>query len=241
MGTLKVLVVEDDPVAVDAHAEYVTRVPGFGLAGQAATGTDALRLLAHREIDLVLLDMRLPDLHGLDVVRRMRASGNQTDVIAVTAARDLTVVRGAVSQGIVLYLLKPFLFATFRDKLERYQAFRTSLAAGGAVAGQHQVDQMLARLRGADVPMLPKGMSLDSLNTVVDLLRASGQGISAGEAATALGMSRVTARRYLEHLVNAELVERRARYGGTGRPVLEFQWIRPSAVESTPTLTPADQ
>ena len=73
--------------------------------------------------------MNLPDRHGLDVIRAMRAGGHQADVIAVTSARDLDVVRAAVSLGVVQYLLKPFVFATLRDRLVAYRAYRAQLGA----------------------------------------------------------------------------------------------------------------
>ena len=96
---IRVLVVEDDPIAAQAHAAYVTRVPGFTVVATALTGADALRHLSHESTDLVLLDLNLPDMHGMDVCRAVRAAGRRTDVIAVTSARDLAMVRGAVSQG----------------------------------------------------------------------------------------------------------------------------------------------
>ena len=73
--------------------------------------------------------MHLPDGHGLGLLQRLRAAGHLCDVIAVTSARDADVVRHAVAQGVVLYLLKPFTFATFRAKLEQYAAYRAELAA----------------------------------------------------------------------------------------------------------------
>ena len=105
LTTFRVLVVEDEPVALEAHAAYVGRVPGFAVAATAATSHEALRALQSTEVDVVLLDMNLPDRHGLDVIRAMRAGGHRADVIAVTSARDLDVVRAAVSLGVVQYLL----------------------------------------------------------------------------------------------------------------------------------------
>jgi response regulator of citrate/malate metabolism len=219
---IAVLVVEDEPVAADAHAQYVLRMPGFRLAGRATTGAEALRRLRLGGIDLVLLDMNLPDMHGLDVIRAMRAGGHGADVIAVTSARDLAVVRSAVSGGIVQYLLKPFAFAAFRAKLERYREYREQGAGDGVVAGQHEVDRMLATLRGAEGP-LPKGVSLESLDAVVGALREAEGAMSAAEVAEALGVSRVTARRYLEHLADTGLLSRHMRYGAVGRPVVEYR------------------
>jgi response regulator of citrate/malate metabolism len=224
---IAVLVVEDEPVAADAHAEYVLRVPGFSLAGRATTGAEALRRLRLGGIDLVLLDMNLPDMHGLDIVRAMRAGGHGADVIAVTSARDLTVVRSAVSQGIVQYLLKPFAFAALREKLERYREYREQGADDGVVTGQHEVDRMLTTLRGAERHPLPKGVSPESLDAVAAALRDATGALSAAEMGEALGISRVTARRYLEHLADVGMLSRHMRYGGVGRPVVEYRRTPP--------------
>jgi response regulator of citrate/malate metabolism len=222
---IRVLVVEDEPIAADAHTVYVGRVPGFEVAAVADTAAGALRALERHDVDLVLLDMNLPDRPGLAVVRAMRAAGHRADVIAVTSARDLAVVRAAVSQGIVQYLLKPFVFATLRDKLERYQEYRGQVADGGALTGQHEVDRLLATLRSPDPVNLPKGMSQESLGAVSQQLRAAEEAMSANEVAAGLGASRVTARRYLEYLAETGLASRQARYRGTGRPELEYRWL----------------
>jgi len=230
-GDIGVLVVEDEPVAADAHCAYVERVPGFVVRGVAHDGAGAIRQLGDPSyrVDLVLLDMHLPDLHGLDVVRAMRTAGHRADVIAVTSARDLEVVRAAVSQGVAQYLLKPFTFAALRDKLERYAAYRQQFT-GDVATGQHEVDRVLATLRGNDTSSLPKGMSPESLDAVVAVLRPSAggdqaEGLSATEVATVVGVSRVTARRYLEHLADTALVIRRSRYGAAGRPEVEYRWV----------------
>lgn len=225
MSDIGVLIVEDEPIAADAHRTYLQRIPGFVVRGVAHDGAGAIRQLGDPAsgIDLVLLDMHLPDLHGLDVVRVMRTAGHRADVIAVTSARDLEVVRAAVSQGVVQYLLKPFTFAALRDKLERYAAYRHH--AGDVASGQHEVDRVLAALRGNDSASLPKGMSPQSLDAVVAVMRPSAEGRSAAEVAGVVGASRVTARRYLEHLADSGLVLRRSRYGRAGRPEVEYRWV----------------
>jgi response regulator of citrate/malate metabolism len=234
--TYRVLVVEDEEVAAAAHAAYVGRVAGFEVAGVARSGADAMRLLRDtrdarapqgtRGVDLVLLDMNLPDVHGLELITRLRQDGHQCDVIAVTSARDLDVVRRAVAQGVVQYLLKPFTFGGLRAKLEQYAAYREQLDAAEREVVQDEVDQLLGMLRpSADSTPLPKGMSADTLRLVVDRLR-SAEGESASEVADALGTSRVTARRYLEHLADTGLVARHSRYGGGGRPQVEYRWVR---------------
>jgi response regulator of citrate/malate metabolism len=224
--TVRVLVVEDEQLAAEAHASYVGRVPGFELAGVVRSAGDAARFLeADRAVDLLLLDMHLPDGHGLGLLKRLRAQGHLIDVIAVTSARDVEVVRHAVAQGVVLYLLKPFAFAAFRAKLEQYATYREGLAAATPDLAQDEVDRLLDPLRAsAGVPELPKGMSPETLSAVSAALRDTGAGMSATEVAAAVGASRVTVRRYLEHLADGGVVARRPRYGGGGRPEVEYRW-----------------
>ncbi|WP_197358124.1 response regulator, partial [Streptomyces clavuligerus] len=195
MDTIQVLVVEDDPVAADAHALYVGRVPGFTVAGVAHSRAGAVRMLERTRVDLLLLDLYLPDGHGLQLVRSLRAAGHLADVIAVTSARDLAVVREGVSLGVVQYVLKPFTFATLRDRLGRYAEFR---AAVGEASGQDEVDRALAALRAPQGGALPKGLSGPTLESVTRTLREAPTGLTAAEAGAAVGISRITARRYLE-------------------------------------------
>ena len=126
-------------IAAEAHVPTSAASTASRSPGVARSAGDAMRLLtADPTIDLVLLDMHLPDGHGLGLLQRLRAAGHLCDVIAVTSARDADVVRHAVAHGVVLYLLKPFSFATFRAKLEQYADYRTGLdaAAGRRGAGR---------------------------------------------------------------------------------------------------------
>jgi response regulator of citrate/malate metabolism len=221
----RVLVVEDEQVAAEAHAAYVGRVQGFTVAGIVHSGGEALRHLARDPgVDLLLLDMNLPDGHGLDLLPRIRAAGHLCDVIAVTSARDLDVVRRAVTQGVVQYLLKPFTFAGFRGKLEQYAAYRDRTDAAGTHVAQHEVDQVLGALRSSSGTSLPKGMSVETLRKVTGCLRDAPGPMSASEVAEAVGASRVTVRRYLEHLADSGLAVRQPRYGSGGRPEVEYCW-----------------
>ena len=226
--TIRVLVVEDEAIAAQAHASYVGRVPGFELAGMARSGVEALRHLRRDDdVDLLLLDIHLPDTHGLELLQRVRLEGHLCDAIAVTSARDLEVVKGAVAQGDVLYLIKPFTFSGFRAKLEQYAAYRRRLSDTDTHVVQDEVDQLFGVLRSTDTPAaLPKGMSPETLRLVTERLRSSEAALSASEVADASGTSRVTARRYLEHLADSGLVERRSRYGRSGRPEVEYRWRR---------------
>ncbi|MCC3290666.1 MULTISPECIES: response regulator [unclassified Arthrobacter] len=230
-----VLVVEDEEIPAEAHAEYVRRAPGFRLAGIARTGAEALEALkaaesappgSEAEIGLVLLDMNLPDLHGLDLLRRIRGAGLPVDVIAITAVRDLAVVRSAMSGGIVQYLIKPFTYSAFSTKLTAYAEYRRRMTEQAASTTQSEVDSAFAALRPAVTGQLPKGLSAETLEAVADLLKGARAPLSATEAAESLAMSRITTRRYLEYLADQQSVLRSPRYGTRGRPELEYSWRR---------------
>ncbi|CAB4700037.1 MAG: response regulator [Actinobacteria bacterium] len=228
--SVRVLVVEDEARAAEAHAAYVGRIEGFEVAGIARSAGEAARLLdaartAGAPVDLVLLDMHLPDGHGLGLLQRARAAGHLCDVIAVTSARDTDVVRHAVAQGVVLYLLKPFTFAGFRAKLEQYASYRAQLDTAAQEMVQSEVDAMMGSLRGDRRAALPKGMSAETLRDVTGAVRSAPSALSASEVAELVGASRVTVRRYLEHLADAGQVERQPRYGRGGRPELEYRWV----------------
>lgn len=225
LGVLSVLVVEDEPVAAEAHTAYVERVPGFAVAATVGTSQAALQALQDRHVDVVLLDMNLPDRHGLEVIRAMRAGGHRADVIALTSARDLDVVRAAVSLGVVQYVLKPFVFATLRERLLAYRAYREQVQGAEQVGTQAEVDEVIGGLRAGAETRLPKGMSEELLSRVSRALREADAGISATEVGDAVGVSRVTARRYAEFLCESRLVVRRSRYAGSGRPEVEYRWV----------------
>lgn len=225
---IRVLVVEDQEVAAAAHAELVQRVPGFELVGVARSCVEARRLVrANPDTDVLLLDMNLPDGHGLDLLQSLRVEGHLCDAIAVTSARDVEVVQRAVAVGVVLYLLKPFTFAGLRSKLEQYATYRSQLESSEGTVVQDEVDQLFGALRSrGEQAGLPKGMSPETLRLVTDHLRSTEVAASAVEVATSVGTSRVTARRYLEHLADSGLVERTSRYGKAGRPEVEYRWKR---------------
>jgi len=217
------LVVEDDPVLAEAHRAFTARVPGFAVAGVAHLGTDALRIAATQPVDLILLDVNLPDMSGIDLCRALRARGSEVDVIAVTSARDLATVRGAVSLGVTQYLLKPFSFASFRDKLQAYAEYRRRAACAPQTLGQADIDGALAALRETRAGALPKGLADTTLAAVVAVTR-SGEPVSAAQVAVGTGVSVQTARRYLAYLTRQRLVTQVPAYGGAGRPEHRYTW-----------------
>jgi response regulator of citrate/malate metabolism len=220
---ISVLVVEDEPLAAEAHGEFVSRVPGFKLIGIAGNAQEAIRFLRNNRVDMVLLDFNLPDAHGLEVCRALRMARADVDVIAVTANRDLNSVRSAVSLGVVQYVLKPFTFRSLTEKLEQYREFRQQLRGDEPLAGQREIDNAFSSLRRAAGAGLPPGLSGNTLRDISQALQGVGA-MSALEVATRCSVSRVTARRYLEHLVESGTAERQHRHGRSGRPEVEYRW-----------------
>lgn len=220
-----VLLVDDDALTLELHRSYVERLDGFRVAAECTGARAAVTAIlgGAAEIDLVLLDVTMPDGTGLDVLRQIRARASDVDVIAVTGVRDAEVVRQMVSLGVSQYLVKPFTFGVFRERLEQYRDYRQRAAEAAGSPTQSEIDALLGAFRPALPVALPKGLSGDTLAKVSADVREYGP-VSAGESAARLGMSRVAARRYLEHLVEAGRVSRSPRYGSPGRPESEYAW-----------------
>ncbi|MBB5156584.1 response regulator [Saccharopolyspora phatthalungensis] len=230
---IKVLVVDDDFMVAKIHSGYVARVDGFEVAGVAHTAADAIRAVDELRPELVLLDIYLPDMDGLSVLRRLRAStarpSADPDVIVITAARDLDTVRGAIRGGALHYLIKPFSYESLRDQLENFRSLHEKLSElpGDSPAAQQDIDQLFGTRTRRAAP--PKGLATETAEIVERILRettTAGGDLSAAECADATGVSRVSARKYLEHFVTSGRAEVRLRYGGTGRPERRYRWAR---------------
>ncbi|AKS32829.1 response regulator [Mycolicibacterium goodii] len=228
--TITVLVVEDEPLIAEAHQTYLGRLEGFSIAAVTHTARDAMRAASEaaaseRPIDLVLLDIGLPDANGIALASALSGLRPAPDIIAITSERDLEMVRAAVAHGALAYLLKPFTFAAFRDRLERYRRYREALPAGTAAASQAEVDRALAELRVAtDKFTAPKGAAPQTTDEIARAVRDDPDGLTADEVAKRVGVSRVTAWRYLERLADDNTVVRISEYGKAGRPRTRYQW-----------------
>jgi response regulator of citrate/malate metabolism len=221
---IKVLIVDDDFMVAKVHAGFVGALDGFEVVGTAANGAQALTEAQRLSPDLVLLDVYLPDMTGLEVLRRLRAAGAGPDVIVISAARDVDSIRSALHGGVLHYLVKPFDRRTFEARLQDYAALRGELTELQE-AGQADVDRVFGRLRSAGPAPVstPKGIAPETLDLVRKVLGAAGpDGLSATECSERTGLARVSARRYLEQLVTVQEADVRQRYGTAGRPERRF-------------------
>jgi len=135
-------------------------------------------------------------------------------------------VRAALARGALNYLIKPFSQAQLAARLTAYARYRELLARGGELA-QSTVDGAVQALHAGDLlePRMPKGQSPVTAQLVADALRGAGRARSASDIATALGIARGTAQRYLSVLARAGRAQMTLRYGATGRPEHLYRWL----------------
>jgi response regulator of citrate/malate metabolism len=226
---ITVLVVDDDFMVANIHERFVARTEGFEVVGSARTGAEALALATELDPDLVLLDVHLPDMSGLDVLAALRAGGNEVGVVMVTAERGADAVRAALHGGAMQYLVNPFEYEDLAARQRTVGATIGALASGEA--DQAAIDAAFGRpptRMAAASTSLPKGLSPETADLVLAALRASGE-LSAAEAGDQVGLSRVSARRYLEHFVGIGVAEVRLQYGAAGRPERRYRAGRNTA------------
>ncbi|MFG2758185.1 response regulator [Streptomyces wuyuanensis] len=209
------------------HTRYVSATPGFTVAGVAHSGAEALRAVERLRPDLVLLDIYLPDMDGIGVLRELRAAEEldaerqPVDVLFITAARDAGTVRSALRAGALHYLIKPFSPAALQEQLRHVASLRSRLESLDE-ARQEDVDRIFGT-RPPGSRELPKGLAAHTADLVDRILRAHPEGMSASECAVAGSLSRVSARRYLEYFAETGRAEVTLRYGGTGRPERRYR------------------
>ncbi len=212
---IRVLVVDDDFMVAKVHSGFVGKADGFEVCGVAHTPGAAVSAVVELRPDLVLLDVHLPGASGLDLIGEFRASVPDVDVLVITSEREATSVQKALRSGVVHYLIKPFTFAVLQTRLQHYRSTRASLTDAGE-AEQAAVDKAFGVSGpGAD---LPKGLSRVTLDLVQGTLSEIEGPVSATDMSERAGISRSSARRYLEYLADAGRVNVSLEYGNVGRP-----------------------
>jgi response regulator of citrate/malate metabolism len=220
---IRTLVVDDDYRVADVNAAFVAKVEGFEVIGKAHTARAAYETTTADSPDLILLDLYLPDAHGLELLRRLQVRESQRpDVIVITAARDAESVRTALQLGAVSYLVKPFAFEALAYRLKAYRSLQKRLASLDE-ASQDDVDALYSLLRTSPEPKLPKGNSEPTTRRILEVVRQSDRELDAVEVAERAGVSRATSQRYLAELARAGLLELHLQYGTTGRPAHRYR------------------
>ena len=221
MKELRVLIVEDDPMVADINRKFTEAVIGFVVAGTARNGQEALLLLEKEKPDLLILDVYMPEVDGVSVLSLLRKSDIPVDVIMVTAAGDTETVARIMRQGVIDYIVKPFKFERYRAALESYLEFRKKLSHKSTLS-QNDLDTMLS-VKTESQQDTPKNFHVQTMNSIIDFMLSHPEALSAEEVAAGTGVSRVTARRYLEYLVTQGRLQMQQDYVAVGRPIHRFK------------------
>jgi two-component system response regulator DctR len=215
---IQVLVVDDDPMVLQVNRFFVDEVEGFKVVGTARNGAEAVAAAERLRPDLILLDVYMPDKDGLQALRELRSHGIPSDVILVSAAADPATIEEALRAGAHDYVIKPFRPERLRAALESYRGVKRKLKRAVRLS-QDEVDRMWRTPTVQVGEEAPRGLNEVTLQQVIAHLSQHEEPQTAGEVGDALGMARVTARRYLDHLVKVGQVKLAMQYGGVGRPL----------------------
>lgn len=220
---IKVLVVEDDPMLAEIHKNFIRKVSGFDVIGIAGDGAEALKILREQSVDLVILDVYLPRMDGLTLIQEMRKFDIRSDVILVTAAKDVEQVETALKYGAFDYLVKPFEFQRLKKSLDYFKE-RTQTLDASSVIEQSGIDRIFNRDGVSEYKDLPKGLHIMTLERIRKAMKdVSDEFIEIEIIAEHIQMSKVTARRYLEYLEKIDEVEIEMSYGARGRPSYKYR------------------
>lgn len=220
---IKVLLIEDDLMVQEVNKEFINRVDGFEVIGLAGNGIEGMEQIRRMSPDLVIIDLYMPMMDGLETLHLLRKESHPVDVIVITAASDLHTVRQVIQQGAFDYIMKPFKFERIKQALENYRAFQNRLRDDGKIS-QSELDELLfQKEQDEELKSLPKGLNAVTLKKIISYLNQIDTSVSAEEVAEAVGAARVTVRRYLDYLEKSGKVQIDIQYGGIGRPMNRYR------------------
>lgn len=218
---INVLVVEDDPMVAQLHEHYLSQIKGFELCDMARNGEEALRLLQNKSYDLLILDVFMPSMDGLQLLAKIRENGFDVDVIIVSAANDKDKIKQALRLGAVDYIIKPFEFERFNLALNNYLK-RYHIVEEQEIIEQSELDKTIIRNEKEPVVILPKGLDKNTLAVVWKCILTFDGMFTTEEVSAKVGISRVSIRKYLEFLKTVRLLKLDLHRGSVGRPVYKY-------------------
>lgn len=220
MDNLSVVIVEDDPKISEIQSRFIEKIEGFEVVGIGNTIAESEQIIDVFQPDLVLLDVYFPDGSGIDLLWKIRSLYKNTDVIFITAAKEVGILQDAIRGGAFDYILKPMTFSRFQSTLGKFSEHRNKLKEITNLK-QTDVDQIIHPAQESvqtDV-RIPKSIDPLTLEKVEDEVnKLNDDGVNAEDMGSQVGISRTTARRYLEFLVSKGTVKPSLVYGSVGRP-----------------------
>ena len=227
---LLVVIVEDDPMVMEINRQYMERIPGVRVVACCRNGNEALRFLSNHSVDLLIVDMFMPQMTGIDLLRELRSRGNESDVIMVTADNSVKSIKEAMSLGITDYLIKPFEFERFRAAVQKCVAKRELTSEGNSSETslcQEEIDRLMqgdVLIKPKAPTVLDKGIQASTLEALIQCLSfAKEDSMDCEELAKASGLSKVTVRRYMNYLIENDQAESITDYQTGGRPAIRYR------------------
>lgn len=200
------------------HEAYLAKIEGMELIGKAINANETLQLLENQPVDLLLLDVYMPDQLGTELLGKIREAHNNVDIIMITAAKDKSFLKKAMNYGVQQYLIKPITLERFKEAIGQYKKRKKVLQSVSEV-NQEVLDNVFGSSgREAETPDLPPGIDHLTLKKVSEIIKLESEGITSESVGRKLGASRTTARRYLEYLVGIDEAAAEHVYGIVGRP-----------------------
>jgi len=224
---INVLIVEDDPMVIKFNKFYLEQVQGFEIKAFAQSGEEALELIKQQKFDLILLDIYMPGITGLELLSQIRKMDKSIDVIVISAARDSLNIKKALQYGVVDYLIKPFEFERFKNALTSYIE-REMIIKKQCDLSQEELDKhFLSSEQSNTINEVPKGLDKNTLKSIWHkILEINGDAFSTKKIAELSGISRVSMRKYLIFLEEIGVVKKEIIYGSMGRPIYKFRVIK---------------
>lgn len=224
---LKVLIIEDDPMVSSINQKYLNKIDRVECVGSARNGHEAMELIVELAPDVILLDIYMPSMSGLELLREIRRQFIEVDVILITAADHPQIIEESMRLGIVDYIIKPFDFERFRSALETLKK-RHLLFRQHTNLNQQLLDSLYLKAdkkhASDDETEVPKGIDPITLQMIRDSLANSGQPLSAQDIADELSLSRITTRKYLEFLCEIDEIVLELKYATKGRPTKLYMY-----------------
>ena len=218
MECFDVLIIEDETNIAEFHTYYLQQTQRFRPIGIAKNIVEARNMIRLLKPKLIMLDNFLPDGKGIDLLKELTSVKSAPDVIFITAASDMETVREAVRCGVFDYLLKPISYDRLKDSLDRYLKYTSSLLASDNVNQRHVDELFNFQSKGRQYEHLPKGIDELTLDKIKEAFETPESEHTAESLGKEIGISKTTARRYLEFSTSSGLLEAEIRHGKVGRP-----------------------
>lgn len=226
----RVIIVEDDPMVASINKQYVELNRNLSVVAHFTTGAEALTYLSTNPVDLIILDLYMPIMNGMEVLEEIRRQKLDVDVIMVTAASDTNQIKRLLSLGVLDYLVKPFEYVRFNHALAVFMQHKELLCNKDSL-DQTQIDSLLNCTESETVSsdLLSKGLQQKTLSLILNYMKEQKrQPLTSEQIAENVHLSRVTVRRYMNYLLETQEIKSDIDYTTGGRPSIIYQYMKES-------------